>query len=207
MKRYASFFSGIILFFVLSACATNETGTPNKDAGKRSDDTKASVEMLTAREAYDAMKDTIEQTLEGKNARLGYIRAEDVDASGRSKSWSFKYCTDHPEKEKYSMIYTFYWTKGEVVNGEEELFSYGLDTPDFEYLFNDIGGDWKDSTVVAEKAYKALEGKWGEDKESLSLILSWNSDHLTGSPSWYVTSHTSGAGPLVLDAKTGEIVQ
>ena len=144
-------------------------------------------ETATAKAAFDTLKSSIDEVLAGKSSpRLGQVVGSGVDSSGKAKSWMFMYYVDRSDG-KYSDVYTFRLNKGKIEKYSEELMSVGLDTPDFDYVRNDIGNDWKDSPEVAKAVYASGNET---NKNGIRMSGKWNKEKLNDGPIWEVDTMT-----------------
>jgi hypothetical protein len=94
-------------------------------------------EMTTARGAYDDLKPEFEKLMAGKTVRLGKISGTSIQENGKGKTWAFVFYADKDAENVDE--FSFGWVKGKLSSGQETVWSTGLNTPDYDYMFKDIG--------------------------------------------------------------------
>jgi len=175
-------------------------------ARQSAEKSRTSDEKATAKEAYRALKSTISEKTAGKNVRLGKISGTRVDKDGRGSTWAFVYYADNTDNKNYTHEYGFGWVKGKISTGYENIFSLGLNTTAYDYMFKDIGSDWLDSKEIARKAYGLFTKT---NMYGIQLQARWDTSKYKTGPFWLADAGLMGREnpDIYFDAQSGEKIK
>lgn len=195
MKRISII--GCILFLgvILQGCGGGN-GIP--------DTTKNGISegIATAKEALYSLEEVRSEKMPEQGWRLGKITASSVNEQGQSKKWMYKYYRENENDPNRTTIQTLVWNEGKIEDYTEDLFSNGLNTADYDYVWNDIGDNFKDSSQIAENAYEIYGKESGVT--SISIELFWQTEYTNDSPVWFVEPNRGRLESIYFNGITGE---
>ncbi len=158
---------------------------------------------ISLNEAKRHIESQAKTELSGTKYRLGKIKALHIDKTGKATSWTFTYIYSKPGDDKHIYEKSLRWYKGEIKAGvEQKIFKPGLNTPDYDYLFKEVGEGWAKPEEIIKKAIK-IYGR--EDKTTgYGLYLYWQTDISKNAPVYIVDPYFVKEKKLYFNAKTGE---